>query len=1125
MPFRIHLLQLVALLLQAVASVLPHYGYSQNEIAPPIIAYNFNLTTENGLTQNNIACIIKDNDGFMWMGTGDGLNRFDGYSFVHFIHSDADPSSISNNAIKRMLIDSKGRLWVGTYRGLNLYDSKSETFRQFLVDPRNEGAANTNTVLDLLEDNQGKIWVGTYGEIYKIDVETLKVEEHDHKKDNTGLDAISVLFKDRNGKIWAGTPKGISVIGPSGIERSIPYSEAEGGLPADIIVSIAQDATGAMYFGTNGHGVIRLDDESDETFEPLTTNKATPFLGTDIIGSLAVDKDGKLLVGTDGAGIYRQDEPGKFRQLLGSQSTRLQNGNIVNIFVDNENTYWLSLVGGGVQVVYASSKRFEHYRYFDSEMERTGKNSVLAITEDLQHKIWIGTDGAGLFRFDPDKKTFTSYRNAPNNKKSLSSNVVKSLMADAQNNIYAGTFGGGLNYLDTKTGTVTRFMHEPGRNTSISTNHVWSLLQGEGNKIYAGQLTALDEFNPESEVFKPLPFISPKYTPSIHCMNEDRAGNIWIGTRQDGLHRYDPRTRTFKSFLNSPGDAASMPTNEIVEMATNAEGKLLIGTGNKGMVLLDPETFTLKRIVPGFDEQNITNIVEDELHNIWFTASDGVHKFDPSVSKTYNYTITDGLQGTQFNDGASLMSTDGLIYLGGTNGLNIFRPDNLAADTTNAEVVFTQLTLFSTPVKVNDNSRLLTTSISQTEVITLQPDQNVFSIEFACLEFSFPKKNKYRYFLDGFDKGWNDANTSRTATYTALPPGEYTLKISASNSSGYWNESAASIRIVVIPRWHERIETRLGAVALLIILTVFIVHFRTELLFRQKVKLEQIVKARTELVENQKIEINDKNKKLELAYEEVNSTNEELQRVNLNLEKLVEERTSELTLTIKKLVETDKGLETFLYRSSHDLRGPISTILGLARLGKTYQSPEDLTLYLAKIEKTSTHMLRLLKRLAETSALFRAEHSLEKINTDQLIASVRTSLNEWNTDNVVKIEFENKIGETFTGDQALLTCIIVNLLENSIVFRSDDHPYARCVLAIEHGQLIINVIDNGMGIHSSAIDRISDMFYRGSEKSIGNGLGLFMVKKALEILNGTMEIDSKPGIITTVAIKIPYLNL
>lgn len=1059
----------------------------------------------------------------MWMGTGDGLNRFDGYSFVQFVHSDADPSSISNNAIRRMLLDSKGRLWVGTYSGLNLYDSKSETFRQFLVDPRSEGAANTNTILDFVEDNQGQLWVGTYGEIYKIDIETLRIEEHDHKKDNSGLDAINVLFKDRKGKIWAGTPKGISVIGPAGIERSISNSEAKGGLPADIIVSIVQDATGAMYFGTNGHGVLRLDDENDETFEPLTTNKAKPFLGMDIIGSLGVDKDGRLLVGTDGAGIYRQDEPGKFRQLLGSQSTRLQNGNIVNIFVDDENIYWLSLVGGGVQVVYASSKRFEHYRYFDSDMERIGKNSVLAIAEDQHRKIWIGTDGAGLYKFDPVTKSFTSYRHSPTNKNSVSSNVVRSLLVDERNNLYAGTFGGGLNYLDTKTGSFTRFTHDPGKKTSISTNHVWSLLKGRSHEIYAGQLTALDEFYPETKVFNQLRVTSLNYTPSIHCMQEDGAGNIWIGTRLDGLYRYDPRTRTFKSFLNSPGNAASIPTNEIVEMATSSEKKLLIGTGNKGMILLDPGTLTLKRIVPEFDEQNITNIVEDDLHNIWFTASDGVHKFDPSVSKTYHYTVTDGLQGTQFNDGAGLMSTEGVIYLGGTNGLNVFRPDNLAADTTNAKVVFTQLTLFNAPVKVNDNSRLLTTSISQTEVITLEPDQNVFSIEFACLEFSFPKKNKYRYFLDGFDKAWNDANASRIATYTDLPPGEYTLKISASNRSGYWNEGAASIKIVVIPRWHERIETRLGTAALLIILTVFIIHFRTELLFRQKVKLEQIVKLRTELVEKQKLEINDKNRKLEHAYEEVNSTNEELQRVNLNLEKLVEERTSELTLTIKKLVETDKGLETFLYRSSHDLRGPISTILGLARLGKTQQSPEELTLYLAKIEKTSTHMLRLLKRLVETSALFRAEHSREKINTDQLIEGVRASLDEWNTDNVVSIEFENRIGETILGDQALLSCIIVNLLENSIVFRGNVHPYARCVLDIEHGQLVINVVDNGMGIHSSAIDRISDMFYRGSEKSIGNGLGLFMVKKALEILNGTMKIESEPGIMTTVTIRIPYV--
>ncbi|SKC62765.1 Signal transduction histidine kinase [Ohtaekwangia koreensis] len=1114
MPSRIYSF-LLFLLLQLTAALSPHHGYGQKQLITPIMAYNHSFTTVNGLSQNNVTSILKDRDGFIWINTGEGIDRFDGYSFVNFVHSDRDSSSLGNSAVKNMLLDSKGQLWVGTYHGLNLYDNKTETFRKFLMEPPDDYSSHS-TIFSLLEDRHHQLWVASRGIIYKINIETLAIKKYDYRNDSTGLDAVNALLEDRHGKIWAATRRGICILNSAGIvERTIYYEDTHGNSPNDMVISMVQDATGALYFGSNGMGVLRLNDENDKTFKYFTSEPGKPFFGSDIIGSLAIDKDGKLLVGTDGAGIYKQDDDGNFRQILGNQSRRLHNGNIGNIFVNDDNSYWFGLYGGGLQIVYAGTRRFEHYRYFDLDMERMEKNSILAIAEDQHQKVWIGTDGAGLYRFDPQTKLFTSYRHSSTNKNSLSSNVVKSLAVDKKNNLYAGTFGGGLNYLDTKTGSFSRYIHIPGNNASISTNHVWSLLEASNHTIYAGQLAALDEFFPYKKVFKPLTIPG-----SIFSLAEDSGGNIWIGSRLDGLHRYEPETKTFKSFLNIPADSASMPTNEISDLTINFQGKLWVGTANKGLILFDPEKFSFERIAP-LKEKRITNILEDDSHNVWFTSVDGVHKFDPSTSLIYDYTIADGSQGTQFNEGARLKSSDGTYYLGGTNGLNVFRPENIADDTTKAKVVFTQLTLFSIPVKINDKSGLLTQSISQTESITLQADQKVFSLEFACLEFNFPKKTKYRYYLEGFDKAWNDANASRTATYTNLPPGSYTLKVSASNRSGHWNENAASIKIIVIPKWYERSGTKYGAAIFLTILTVLIIHLRTKLLFKQKIKLERLVKARTNLVETQKIEIKDKNRKLEQAYEEVSSTNDELHRVNLNLEKLVENRTTELTRTINKLTETDKGLETFLYRSSHDLRGPIATILGLAHLGKMPHSVEELTVYFANIEKTSTRMLRLLKRLDETSSLFRAQRTLELIHVDELIQNIDTTIKELNTDNIVKIEFENRINQVFSSDATLLKCIIVNLMENSIVFRDDKHPYATCVLSMEQGQLIINVIDNGTGIPSSVMDRISNMFYRGSEKSIGNGLGLFMVKKALEILEGNMEIKSEYNVMTTITVRIP----
>ncbi len=450
-PPQLHSFQLFVLLLQLIAVISPRLGYGQKQLVTPIMAYNHSFTTANGLSQNNVTSILKDRDGFMWMSTGEGLDRFDGYSFVNFVHSDSDSSSLSNNAVKNMLLDSKGQLWVGTYNGLNLYDNKKETFRKFLFEPPDDYISHS-TIFSLLEDRHHQLWVASYGIIYKIDIETFAIKKYDYRNDSTGLATVIALLEDRNGKIWAATRRGIGILNSEGIvERIIYYEDTHGSLPTDMVVCMAQDATGALYFGSNGMGVLRLNDENDKTFKHFTSESGKPFFGSDIIGSLATDKDGKLLVGTDGAGIYKQDDDGNFRQILGNQSRQLHNGNIVNIFVNDDNSYWLGLYGGGLQVVYAGSRRFEHYRYFDLDMERIEKNSILAIAEDQHQKIWIGTDGAGLYKFDPQTKLFTSYGHSSTNKKSLSSNVVKSLVVDEKNNLYAGTFGGGLNYLDTKT--------------------------------------------------------------------------------------------------------------------------------------------------------------------------------------------------------------------------------------------------------------------------------------------------------------------------------------------------------------------------------------------------------------------------------------------------------------------------------------------------------------------------------------------------------------------------------------------------------------------------------------------------------------------------------------------------
>lgn len=1020
-------------------------------------------------------------------------------------------------------------MWIGTYDGLNLYDDEIESFRRFLQSPTRENSISQNTILCLLEDRDNHLWVGTYYGLNRIDLRTFHITTFLANADGTGLadNAVSALLMDRNGKIWACTGKGINIIGSGGVEEIIPQSNLPGGLPSDVIISVIQDSTKVIFFGTNGSGVLRLENEMDRSFDQYTKRSAKPALGSDLVSEISIDRKGTILIGTDGAGLYRYNNNGTFVQVQVPESSVINNSNVEEIFVDEQNNYWLGIYGVGLIFVPGYHQRFKHFQFFDQAMEMSQKNSVLAIVEDHDKKIWIGTDGSGLYKYDPETEVFTSHVHVSTNRNSLSTNVVKSLLVDDKNNLYIGTYGGGLNYLNTRTNTFRRYLHVPGNPTSISTNHVWSLLQDSRGRVYVGQLGGLDEFLPEKQEFTPLKITGgnpvTNFTASIFSMKEDNQGNIWMGTRLAGIHQYSPETRTFRSLLYNVADSLSFPSNEILTLQVAGDGKILIGTDNKGLFELNPKTSRSVRIIPDFKSRSIPSVLEDETNNVWFTSFDGLHRYNRSTKETARYAVADGLQGIQFNEGAALRASNGNFYFGGTNGLNIFDPNQMNEDTSTLKVVFTKLNLFHDNVKVGDKSTLLAKSITKTKNITFSPQQNVFSIEFACLEYKFPKRNRYRYYLEGFDKSWNYVNEIRAATYTNLPPGKYTLMVSAANANGYWSDRPSNLEITVMPLWHQRLEVRLGFAILVVVLILAVIHVRTRFLFRQKKRLEHLVKLRTELVETKSQEINDKNQRLEQAYGEVNTVNDQLQKLNANLEGQVEKRTLELQHTLARLIETDKGLDTFLYRSSHDLRGPIVSIIGLARLGRTELSRKFLQSYFEKIETTGSGMLRLLSRLTDTASLFRWNRSIQIIEVATFVQSIKTVFEKLNVNHHVKMQgvFVDDDCHIFSSDPDLLNLVLLNVLDNSIVFRRECDAFVKVVLRSEGQRFVIQVIDNGIGIDSNARHRIFDMFYRGSERSIGNGLGLFIVRKALEILEGSIEIESNPETLAMVTIRIP----
>lgn len=1117
------------------------------------VVYTWKLTVEDGLSESVINTIAKDRHGFIWCGTDDGLNRYDGYEFKIFNHVADDSASLGNDKVNVVYIDRHDRMWVGTSNGgLNLFNNHSQAFTRFINDPLNENSISQNSALTIVEDDASKLWIGTYFGLNIFDPEKKTFERlfADSGATRISGNTINVVMKDGNGRIWVGTDKGFSIIDTN--RRVKNYFKDQSGNSLEGVLSLCEGDGGDVWVGTNGNGAVRFNERSHTFYWYKHNTDDVTSISGDIIRKITRDNYGKILLGTDGNGICIYDaQKDAFKRMASRNDPSLLNAAIYDLFLDNENFLWIGTYGGGVKIYNSNPKYFEYYETFEAAVQQFGKSSVLALAEDKNKNIWIGTDGAGLYKFDPLSKRFTSYLHDPKKKNSISSNVIKSLLVDVHGNIYAGTYNGGLNYINLTTNSITTYVHDPGDPNSIATNNVWFLFQDSEKRIWVGNNSVgVDEFLPEKGIFRHYEHIPDDSTTLssgvIFTIFEDRHNNLWFGTRDDGLNKLNKRTNTFTRYNLKDG----LKSNEIRDILEDHNGRLWVATTSGGLHYYDSSDakFHLfnKR---GYFEDDVLSILEDELGNFWIGTYNGLVKLNPATGKMRRYDAADGLQGNEFNYGVKLKSSTGALYFGGLNGFNSFFPDKIKETTLVPPIVLTGLKLFYKEVQVNDGTGILQAPVTYQPQLTLNYDQNVITIDYAALSYQFPKKNEYQYILEGFDKEWNYVGTQRSATYTNLPAGEYTFKVIGTNNEGLWNERGATLQVTILPPWYQVGWIQLCIAFGFAIMIGSLIKVRTKILVKQKENLELLVRERTKQIEQQKREIEAKNEELELqneelvarneeivaqreeieekslmlerAHEEIQTVNDQLVKVNGNLEKLVELRTSELKQAMQKLIETDEGLNMFLYRSSHDLRGPITTLQGLARLAKIENRQQDVDHYFDKILQSCEHMLRVLKKLNETNEVFRAITTSIYINWNDLIKEILNDLKKMDPANEVNIVIENNVKKQVYSDPHLMNNIIHNLMENAIAFRRCVKPYVKLSLWDKDEDLIIKVSDNGIGIGEDIKDKIFEMFFRGSEHSRGNGLGLYLVKKSVELLGGNIEVVSNVQSATEVTVRIP----
>ena len=826
-------------------------------LSPPAVAAGTpemvfsRLGSGTGLAQGTVNAIAQDSQGFMWFGTEDGLDRFDGYEIRHFIHSRGNSGSVPSNWIAALARDNSGRLWVGTeggglvwrdaavneFRapalgqsptlrdpaakmralyvdrsgrlwvatrgaGVLMLDTAQRRSREWHSEPGNAASLSDDSVFAFAEDAAGKIWIGTANGLDRLDPDTGRIEQFGARlraaaEPGDASLRVNALLADARGVLWIGLDLGLARLEmAAGTFRMIRHRDAGAdSLPAGRVTALLVDSAERMWIGSSA-GLALFDRRTDQcvTFRHDPSNNDS--LPDSSIVSLYEDRTGLLWIGTKAGGIAswnpRSWSFGHHR--FGEEGA----DNITSFAVDERGTLWVGSFGAGVAAVDQQSGAVKRYRRGGHAPMALHDDTAMSIVTDKRNRVWIGTMSAGIDRLDTERGEVRHFESRPGDPLSLPASGVMSLLRDARGRIWVGTYGGGLARIDPESGLVTRYPH--GRNDATG-------LAGD-------RATALAE---------------------------DRSGLIWIGTDGAGLSVLDPGTGRFLHFTHDARDPASLSADTVYALHVDDRGVVWVGTRGGGMDRVIGAPFGHGRVAfrniseaEGLPNSSVYGIESDTTGRLWVSTNRGLAAVRLDDHSVRSYRRSHGLQGDEFNFGAHARAPDGTMYFGGTAGYNAFLPERLQTNAVPPPVVLTEVLKLNRPVS---------TAPESLDTLDLGYREAVVTFRFSALDFAGPAENSYQYRLEGFDSDWVSAGSARQATYTNLDGGKYVFRVRAANSDGRWNDTPLSIKLQVAPApwasWWARSLYALGAL-LVLGLIWFAQHRRLlrEAAYAQRLKAE-----------------------------------------------------------------------------------------------------------------------------------------------------------------------------------------------------------------------------------------------------------------------------------------------
>ncbi len=1041
-----------------------------------------NYSINNGLSQSVVNCLFQDSKGFIWIGTQNGLNRFNGETFDVFSYSPSDSNSISDNWIYAIAEDSSGDLWIGTKGGLNRYlrtqnkferisyqtsfnfdvsqycydvlklkngnilintpplisifDFGKNEFTHFQSQLDYDGAVK-DVKIPVLEDSEGEIWIGTTTGIARFSEQTNAFSYFsffDRKGTKPVNASITALFTDKNGVVRAGTDSGLYWFNTETSQFcESEFKTADGGvfvLENVCIRTINGDKNGNLIIGTEGRGLFVISPFSKNTFTIQNYTSENSEIGHNIVQSLIIDWSENLWIGTL-QGISKTDLKKKkfnlYRKSNSPNSIDLLGNVIASLFKNDDGILWVGNWGQGLNLVRRNTREVEHFSSRQNGNHFIPNDFIHSIFKDNDNSIWLGTRD-GILIYDKTANRFVQWNSYFNNTDipSFDNVRVNVIIRDKTSNYWIGTQNG-LYLVSSDKKSVTAFQEELDENHRLSAN-------------------------------------------LVYCLLEDSDGLIWIAT-VGGLDMYNPATKKITHYNKGKG---GLSDDFIITLCEDGKNRIWIGTATFVNVFDKTDsTFTFYGQEHGIPNNRIFEIVKDKNNNLWITTGKGLCKYDEKENSFQTFTSEDGLQGLEFNLRAARVCDDGEVLIGGMNGFNTFYPDSISKNPHIPPLVFTSF------YKTRGNNREYINP-GESDVVKLKHNVNSFTIEFAALEYTNPAKNRYSYLMEGISPDWIDIGNRKFVPFSGLQPGEYTFKVRGSNNDGVWNNNEISINIIVLPPWWKSSLAYLFYFVFIVFSIIVFVKIRERKLLHDKETLQQKIHERT-------LQIEEKNRLIV-------SKNDELKALNNTKDKLF------------SII-------------GHDLGNQFNIILGfLEVLVSDFKrlDPVKVENHLNNINKSSKHAYELLENLLTWSRMQTKSihYNPEVFNINSKISRSVELLDGAFSKKNISVEVISKENIDVFADVNMFMLVIRNLVSNAIKFTGEDGKIS-ILIERENEFCRVTVQDNGVGISPELIQRLflleTNHSTPGTKGEKGTGLGLILCKEFIEKHNGKLWVESEVG--------------